>query len=305
MIDREAGGAERDAITCLCVVTFLDEERYLPQFLASIGQQQRRPDRLLLVDDGSTDQSLSIARDFALRRSWVDVRERPKRPPSKDRLRGAPELVAFAWAIDEAGGDEEVIVKMDADLELAPEHFSTVLAAFADDEQLGMAGTYLWARKPDGTAYREEHPAHHVRGPTRFYRRRCWQAITPLPAILGWDGADEVRARAGGWKTRSMEMTGQRSYHLRPTGQHDGRLRAFARWGECAYAVGAHPVGVAAAAVLRAGQRPRVLGAGAYLLGWAASPARGVPRFPDDIRRATREEQRRRLRVGRRSLETR
>ena len=284
-------------LSCAVIVAFLNEEAYLPAFLGSLERQTRLPDRLLLVDDGSTDESVAICERFAARKEWLEVVRRPKRGVSGDRLQGAPELVAFLWAVEHLTGSEEVVVKMDADLELAPEHVATVLAAMEDDERLGMAGTYLTARWPDGTAREERHPAQHVRGPTRFYRRSCFQEVFPLPTILGWDGADAVRARDRGWTTLSVPLPGEPSFHLRPTGSHDGRLRAFARWGQCAYATGAHPLGVLAAAVMRLRERPAVLGSVAYLWGWSAAHLRRSGRFPEDIRRAERREQWSRLRA--------
>src|ERR1700761_5910865 len=40
-------------------------ERFLPQQLASIAQQTRLPDELVVSDDGSHDRTLTIIRDFA------------------------------------------------------------------------------------------------------------------------------------------------------------------------------------------------------------------------------------------------
>lgn len=291
--------AER--LRCVVIVSFLDEEAYLPTFLASLGAQRRFPDRVVLVDDGSTDRSLAICREFAASEPRGCVLQRPPREPGKDRLVGAPELAAFLWARQQIDDDADVVVKMDADLQLAPEHVETVLAQFEADPRLGMAGAYLHARRPDGTVVREGHPPEHVRGPTRFYRTRCLEEILPLPLILGWDGADEVRARDRGWRTRSVSVPGEPSLHLRPTGAHDGRLRAHARWGLCAYAVGAHPLAVLGGAALRVGWRPRVLGSLACLYGFAAAAIRRAPRAPADIRSAKRREHALAMRSGLRS----
>ena len=194
-----------------------------------------------------------------------------------------------------------MIVKMDADLKLAPHHFETVLDAFEADPRLGMSGTYLSAVAPNGDVYVEGHPAEHVRGPTRFYRRQCFEEISPIPTMLGWDGADEIRARARGWRTRSLVLDGAPSLHLRPTGAHDGRLRARARWGRCAYAVGAHPAAVVVSAAKHSRRRPWVLGGAAYVTGWIMARLRRVPERPWTFGglRATSSERGSRRRRGR------
>lgn len=47
------------------IIPFFDEAEYLPATIASLGAQTRRPDRLLLVDNASTDGSAGIARAAA------------------------------------------------------------------------------------------------------------------------------------------------------------------------------------------------------------------------------------------------
>ena len=51
----------RASLRIVCVVPFLNEEAYLPAFLASMATQRRFPDTLLLVDDGSSDRPPQIA----------------------------------------------------------------------------------------------------------------------------------------------------------------------------------------------------------------------------------------------------
>lgn len=283
---------------CTVIVPFLDEEALLPRFLASLERQTRRPDHLVLCDDGSSDGSGAQADAFAADRDWVDVRRREKRDVGSDRLAGAPELVAFTWAVGQLAEEWDAVVKMDADLELAPGHFEQVLAAMEADPGVGMAGSYLSAAGPDGVLRVERHLPEHVRGPTRFYRRDCYEQIMPIPHTLGWDGADEVRARALGWRTMSIHLVGEPSLHLRPTGTHDGRLRAHARWGSCQWAVGAHPLNVLAGGALRAHHPPVAITGLAYVGGWATARLRGWEPFPDDIRRAKRAEDARRMRAA-------
>ena len=47
------------------VLSTYNGERYLPEFLASLAAQVRRPDRLVLRDDGSRDASPAIVADWA------------------------------------------------------------------------------------------------------------------------------------------------------------------------------------------------------------------------------------------------
>ncbi len=304
------GAAAPERLRILCIISFLNEERYLRRFLASLARQERPADLLLLVDDGSSDDSAQIAAEFARSRSGVAVLSRPAQVRARDRLAQAAELRSFQWALatlegrgpgaepavesDAAGGGErwDVIAKIDADLELAPELLQTLEHAFLTTPELGIAGTYLSVVDPrTGLQARERCPPEHVRGATKFYRRACLQEISPVPAILGWDTIDEIAARRHGWTTASFACSRGETLHLRPTGAIDGRLRAQYRWGACAYGIGQHPLWVLLSAVRRLGDRPLPLGACAFLAGWAAALVRRRPRAPAEIRAFGRSEQ--------------
>ena len=278
------------------VVPFLNEIEYLPTLLQSIEGQSRQPDQLVLVDDGSTDGSYELAQAFAAQYPYVLALRRPPRPPERDRLARAAELQAFQWGLQQVAVPYDIVAKLDADLDLNPVHFAAIETLFDQDPGLGIAGAYLSVRLPDGSTARERHPLEHVRGPTKFYRRACLDQIGPLPTHLGWDTIDDVRARMHGWRTASVELTGGDSIHLRPTGLHDGRLRAYCRWGECAYGFGSHPLAVLAAALLRARQRPYLLGGAAYVLGWARASVRRRPRADAATRAFRRREELKRIR---------
>jgi glycosyltransferase involved in cell wall biosynthesis len=275
-----------------CVVSFLDEDRYLPSLLDSIAAQTRPPDELLLVDDGSRDRSQQVAARFASGRSGVRVLCRERRPRERDRLVNAPELRAFRWAVEHVSEPWDVVVKMDADLSLSPDLFATMEREFEIDDRLGIGGAYLSVVDPHTQQLRRERcRSYHARGGTKFYRRACWEQIGPLPEALGWDTIDEIAARRAGWRTASVACDAGDTIHLRPTGVYDGRVRAQFRWGSCAYGIGQHPVWVLASAVRRLGERPFVVAAGAFLGGWVAALLRRGPRASADLREFGRSEQ--------------
>jgi len=290
-----------ERLTVAVIVSFLNERDYLPALLESIERQSRAPDRLLLVDDGSEDGSFDIACAFAHRHPYVVALRRPPRPPQRDRLAQAAELKAFQWAVDRLEGGYDVVAKLDADLELHPSHLAEVCGALEREADLGIVGASLSVRTAGGALVREVQPPEHVRGPNKFYRRECLQQISPIPAHLGWDTIDETRARMHGWKTRSLALAAGETIHLRPVGAHDGRLRAFWRWGRCAYGFGAHPLSVLAGGAARVTKRPFVLGGLTYVLGWASAAVSSQPRADREARAFRRREDLHRLR-GRLSI---
>jgi len=272
------------------VISFQNEADHLPRLLRSIDAQTDGPEQLVLVDDGSTDESPAIVADYERAHPWTIVVTRERREANRDRLADAPELRGFVAGVAALSEPWDVVAKIDGDLELSATLFADVRAQFSADPRLGLTGSYLSVETESGALRRESHPEYHVRGPNKFYRRACYEQITPLPVQLGWDTVDDLRARAHGWSTRSFAAAGGDTIHLRRTGSHDGQLRAFRRWGLCAWAYGAHPLAVLLGAVRRAQTRPYVLGGASYLWGWLAAAAQRYPRAEPETRALARRE---------------
>lgn len=293
-VARVEGSCEK--LVVVVIVPFLNEEQHLPLFLASVSAQTRPPDVLVLVDDGSTDRSWAIARDFAACHSYARALRRPPRPVARDRLASASEWGAWQWALEQAHAAGDVLVKLDADLRLPPLFFEIMERRFLSDSLLGVAGTHLSTVGDDGVPKREYNVDNHVRGPTKFYRAECYQDISPVPQILGWDTIDEVTARMRGWRTASVAVPGGDPVHMRTTGTYDGRLRGFRRHGVAAYGYGAHPLHVLLGGVRRSMQRPYLLGGASYVAGWVGAWFRRAPRAAPQVRAFVRGEELQQLR---------
>jgi biofilm PGA synthesis N-glycosyltransferase PgaC len=277
------------------VVPFLDEAEHLPVLLESMAAQRRLPDRLVLVDDGSSDGSAIIAGRFAEDHEYARLMRRPRRPRERDRMARAHEWRAFTWSVEQMSERSDVVAKLDADLRVAPDLLAEMERRFVADPRLGIAGAYLVESLADGRLRRQRCAPGHVEGPNRFYRRACLDAISPVPPILGWDTIDEVRARMRGWRTQSFALPRGEVLHLRRMGSHDGTLRGYRRAGWAAYAYGAHPVHLVAAGLARTRDRPLVACGVAYLSGYWAAALRREPRAEPAARAHLRREQRARL----------
>ena len=279
------------------VVPFQNEEVHLPQALRSLDRQSRRPDLLVLADDGSADGSSQIAAEFAAERAYAKVLQRPRRPPERDRLIAGGAVRAFQWAVDHIDIEWDVVAKVDADVALPPVTLAMVEERFEADSELGMTGPCMSEVTQGGEVTRCPSRPEQVMGMATFYRRACYEHITPLPALTGWDTVDTFRAQMRGWKTESFVVPGGDPVHLRPRGSYDGILRGFRRWGTSAYVYGSHPLHVAlfGARVMRT-HRPYVVGGVNYLLGWARATLWAEPRAEEELREEVRRDQINRIR---------
>ena len=200
----------------LLVSPVYNEATNLERTARSVAGQTRRPDRWLIVDDGSTDETLAIARRLEAELDFLTVIEAPATvAPGADNLALAREARAFNAGLERAGWRSYALIgKLDGDVELPPEWFATLLARFAADERLGLAGGRLAEPERGGSWRQIPIPSHHVHGAVKLYRRKCLEAIGGVQERLAWDTIDETYARMRGYASRSFgDLVGR---HHRP-----------------------------------------------------------------------------------------
>lgn len=111
-------------VTVSVALATYDGERFLPELLASLAQQSVRPLELVARDDGSSDGTVDILRDFAGRAPF------PVRLlPAGERLGYAQNFMAITR---ECHGD--VVFFADQDDHWRPDKLATVVAAAAPGE---------------------------------------------------------------------------------------------------------------------------------------------------------------------------
>jgi hypothetical protein len=189
-----------------------------------------------------------------------------------------------------------VVVNVDADVTMAPDYFERLLEAFERRPRLGIASGRAW--ELDRGEWRPRFvTGGTVWGATRAYRWQCLEDVAPLEERLGWDGIDQLRARARGWETATLDDLPFR--HHRTEGQRDGST--WAHWranGELAHFVGYRPSYLVARTLHRARRDPTAVG---LVVGYLASTARRAPRLADPAARAVlRRDQRARNLLRRR-----
>ena len=264
----------------LIVSPVYNEAAHVDRTARAVAAQTRRPDRWVIVDDGSTDDTVAVARRWERELDFLTVVEAPQDVgPGADNLALARPPRAFNLGLEHAGwSDYEFIGKLDGDVELPPDWYETLLHRFEADQRLGLAAGRLAEPTPGGWTMLPI-PAIHVHGAVKLYRRRCLEAIGGVQERLGWDTIDETYARMRGFEVHSyVDLVGR---HHRPWGSADGRLRGRARHGECAWILH-QTLPWAMLRSLKVARVPPIgLSGGAFLFGYARAAVKRVPRVED------------------------
>jgi poly-beta-1,6-N-acetyl-D-glucosamine synthase len=277
-----------------------NEAAHIERVVRAVAAQHVTPARWIVIDDGSSDDTLAILRSLRSVAPFMTVVAAAQQDPAemRDRLAWAAEARNFNRGLALVDWRNYThVMKLDGDIELAPHYLSSVLDRFESDPKLGIAGGVLDEPRADGGMRRIGIPRHHIHGALKCYSRACFATIGGVQERLGWDTIDETYARMQGFETRTFpELV---SIHHRPIGSADGTLRGHARHGECAYIAHYSGTWVALRSVKIATRRPRMVSGAWFLYGYVRAAARGTERVPDDeFRRFTRRELRRRMLLG-------
>ena len=195
------------------VIPAHNEGKYIAETLQSLVNQTVKPDRVIVVDDNSIDNTSQIAIDFAAKYPFIELVENSS---SAEHAPGSKVINAFYKGYYELPEDYDIICKFDADLIFPENYLETLALHFESDESIGMVGGFCSVLK--GKKWETENLTgkDHIRGALKAYRKNCFVQIGKLKPSMGWDTADELVARFHGWKIFTDASLVVK--HLRPTG---------------------------------------------------------------------------------------
>jgi biofilm PGA synthesis N-glycosyltransferase PgaC len=261
------------SLTYAIITPARNEAEMLGQVAGALRRQTRIPLRWVIVENGSTDRTVEVAERIVAEDDWARLVILPE---AGQRERGAPIVRALHAGLDALDVEPDVVVNVDADVTMEPDYFERLLERFAQDRSLGIAGGSAW--ELTNGAWRQRFvTGGTVWGATRAYRWECLQDVLPLEQRHGWDGIDQLKARARGWATRTFTDLPFR--HHRTEGLHDGST--WAHWlanGDTAYFMGYRPSYLLARTLHRMRRDPAAIG---LVYGSLSAAARRSPRLDD------------------------
>jgi biofilm PGA synthesis N-glycosyltransferase PgaC len=282
-----------DNFTYVLITPARNEEAFIEQTIRSVISQTVLPQKWVIVSDGSTDRTDDIVKAYLPNHPWMELVRMPER---RDR-HFAAKVGSFNAGYERVRrANVDVIGNLDADITFDSDYFEFLLARFAADATLGVAGTPF----VEGTTSYDFRftSMEHVSGACQLFRRECFEQIGGYVPVKG-GGIDWIAvtsARMNGWQTRTFVE--RVCHHHRPMGTASaGKLRAIFKLGRQDYYLGGHPLWQMFRSCYQMGRKPYLLGGLSLLLGYGSAWIARVQRpVSPELIRFHQHEQMQRLR---------
>ena len=270
-----------------------NEAENIERTIKSMVAQSWKPERWVIVSDGSTDKTNEIVEGYARAHSWIELVRLEDR---RDR-NFAGKVGAFNAGYNSVKDIiYDVVGNMDADISFDAEYFAFLMERFSENARLGVGGTPF---REEGEGYDFRFAStDHVSGACQMFRRECFEAIGGYVPVRG-GGIDVIAvltARMKGWQTRTFIEKSYEHHRKMGSAKH-GAVTIRFKDGEKDYYLGGHPFWELFRFVYQMTKPPFIIGGCALLAGYVWSWVRGVERpISNELMQYRRRDQMRRLR---------
>ena len=210
----------------LIIIPTHNEEKNILFCLESLKNQTFKDYKIVVVNDGSTDNTQMIVEQFAANHRDFELKNLEK----SEHQPGAKVVRTFNKGLEEVDlNDFDIICKFDADIIFPPDYLMIVNSVYENNPKAGMVSGIVKIKKSVfenklAFDFRDEKKQwvfenisskNHVRGPIKSYRKECFQEMNGLRPVLGWDNIDVMLAKKNGWEVLTIKDLWVK--HLRPT----------------------------------------------------------------------------------------
>lgn len=210
----------------LIIIPAHNEEKNIFYCLKSLEQQTFEDFKVVVVNDGSTDKTAEIAKEFVSKNPNFELLNLEK----SEHQPGAKVVRTFnAGLKSQSLTTFDIICKFDADIIFPQNYLKKISEVYTINPKAGMVSGIVKIKKSvfekdlafdfqdEKRQWQFENLSSkdHVRGPVKSYRKQCLDDMNGLRTVLGWDNIDVMLAQKHGWEVVTVKALWVK--HLRPT----------------------------------------------------------------------------------------
>lgn len=210
----------------LIIIPAHNEEKNIFYCLKSLEQQTFEDFKVVVVNDGSTDKTAEIAKEFVSKNPNFQLisLEKSEHQPGAKVVR-----TLNAGLKSQSLTTFDIICKFDADIIFPQNYLKKISEVYTINPKAGMVSGIVKIKKSvfekdlafdfqdEKRQWQFENLSSkdHVRGPVKSYRKQCLDDMNGLRTVLGWDNIDVMLAQKHGWEVVTVKDLWVK--HLRPT----------------------------------------------------------------------------------------
>ena len=288
----------KEVIQCryVLITPARNEAAYIKKTMETMVSQTVLPLRWVIVNDGSTDATEDIVKEYVARHDWIELIRMPER---KERHFAGKVLAFNAGYARVSHLEFNVIGNLDGDVSFERDYLEYLLDKFTQDPKLGVAGTNYQEDSWDDSLKHDYRFSNieDVTGQCQLFRRECFDAIGGYKPSRqgGIDLLATLTARMHGWKTQVY--TDKVLIHHRQQGTASAYKFTVEFYnGRKDYMFGSHPVWEICRAIYRLTKKPVIIGGVLLFAGYFWAMLSGTEKtVSKDVVRFRRKEQMNRL----------
>ncbi len=204
-------------IKVCAVIPSRNEQEYLEKTLVSLKNQTLKVEKIIVVDDGSTDETPRIAEKYA------DVTVNLQ--SHDESYAGKPDLArVINRGLLHVPEDADYVLILGADHQLPKNYVERIIERMERDPKLVIASGRI-----EGEPYSEDAP----RGSGRIVKSRFWRNLNGMryPVVWGWEAWLLYKAMQLGYRVKCF-------YDITSNVQKKTELKKAGLWGKAMYALG-------------------------------------------------------------------
>lgn len=213
------------------IIPAYNEAEFIGETLQSLISQSQPADKIVVVDDGSSDNTPEIVSEFIEKHPEISLINNVS---EGKHLPGSKVVKAFNLGFKTLDDDFDIVCKFDADLIFPKNYLEKISLHFRENAKIGMVGGFCEIQKNGEWILENLTGKDHIRGALKAYRKACFKEIGGLKPAMGWDTVDELLAQYHGWEIKTDENL--RVKHLKPTGKNYNKTSKY-KQGEAFYSL--------------------------------------------------------------------
>ncbi|HML74980.1 MAG TPA: glycosyltransferase family A protein [Anaerohalosphaeraceae bacterium] len=271
-----------------------NEEKYINQTINSVLSQSILPQKWIIVDDGSNDNTAYIIKEYAKKHEWIKYQYRTKVMGQSYYASNVHAIIDGLKVLEIEEIPYDYIAILDADIELPCDYYEQILTQMESKPELGIASGNC-ADRIGNKLKKHLYDRRSCAKAIMVFRKDCFDQIGGF-VPMKYGGEDTVAcfmARMRGWRTWAYhEMLVE---HNKPLGTGPSRniIKVRFRQGVGEYSMGSHPLFVLFKSLRRCVKEPPyILGGFARLWGFIYAHFIGEPRqISEELIKYIRKEQ--------------